>query len=257
MAAWKFVVLGFVFSMLGYVHLQSNAIDIQSYQRSLTDIYQLAEKENLAIHEWQVRMRDERKETIHNKEEFAQLVDSWTKQLHDWKKTDVSLHGNEWVAQFTYHNVALQTTESVQLFAYLSPGQDDYTYLMTYDVIGLMTSELEFNKMYDMLDERTRLLGLNSADVYVQIQAAHQPVVTKQISNIEYAEKWIKALGAKTVEALDEETFVSVSAYNPAWSPVLKTKENKMNVQVALRQEERLGGRTTVTIGTPIITTEY
>ncbi len=257
MVTWRVVVIGFVFSMLGYIHVQSTTIDVQSYQQPLTEFFQLAEKENLAIREWQVRMRDERKESLANKQAFIQRIDSWTEQLEDWNLTNVSLEGTEWKAHFTYHDPTLQTTESVQLFAYPSPYQGDYTYLMTYEVIGTKASVLGVNDMYNDLNVRVLQLGLEHADVYVQIQAAHQSEVEKETTNIEYAQKWIKALGAKTVESLNEGTFVSVSAYNPDWSPVVKTNEKEMNVQVALRQDERMGARTTVTIGTPIITTEY
>lgn len=256
MATWRLVVIGFVFSMLGYIHVQSTGIDIESFRQPLTELNQLAEKENLAIHEWQVRMRDEQKESI-TKQEFISLAHLWTKQLSGWEKTSVSFEGTEWKAHFTYHNPALQTTESVQLFAYPSPHQGRYTYLITYGVIGTEASTLGLKELYDELDVRAQQLELKNPNLYVQVQATQQSEVAAQTSNLEYAEKWITSLGAETVEALDEGTFVSVSAYNPEWSQVLETNGKKMNVQVALRQEERLGARTTVTIGTPIITTEY
>jgi hypothetical protein len=61
---------------------------------------------------------------------------------------------------------------------------------------------------------------------------------------------------AKPIESLNEETFVSLSAYTGQWNHSLATGNQQMNLQLALRQE-RLGTRTIVVVGTPIIIAEY
>jgi hypothetical protein len=71
------------------------------------------------------------------------------------------------------------------------------------------------------------------------------------------ANELVKSFSAFPVEELKEETFVSLSAYTEQWEQAIYTGQNqKMNLQVALRSEG-LGGQTAVTIGTPIITSEY
>jgi len=66
----------------------------------------------------------------------------------------------------------------------------------------------------------------------------------------------LKELDAKRIEALQDETVTSVSAYTKQWSSYITTNNHKMNVQVATHVDT-LSKLTRITIGTPIITAEY
>ncbi|MBO0960980.1 YwmB family TATA-box binding protein [Neobacillus sp. MM2021_6] len=68
--------------------------------------------------------------------------------------------------------------------------------------------------------------------------------------------KLLAGFNAKEVEALKEETFMSVSAISPMFSGSIDEQKNNMNLQIGVRSEG-LGGKTTVVVGTPIITIEY
>ena len=70
------------------------------------------------------------------------------------------------------------------------------------------------------------------------------------------AQQLLQSFSAVPVEKLQEKTFVSISAYTEQWKKesILTKHHHKMNLQVGLRT---VNGNTTVTIGTPIITTEY
>ena len=61
---------------------------------------------------------------------------------------------------------------------------------------------------------------------------------------------------AKEIEALKEENFMSVSASSPMFTGSIDHKLNNMNLQIGLRSEG-LGAKTTIVVGTPIITIEY
>jgi hypothetical protein len=69
------------------------------------------------------------------------------------------------------------------------------------------------------------------------------------------AQQLIQAFGGRVVEDFQEKTFVSLSAYTDQWKQSIQTKNHPMNLQVALRTTD--GSTARVTIGTPIITTEY
>ncbi|SDZ46063.1 TATA-box binding [Evansella caseinilytica] len=74
----------------------------------------------------------------------------------------------------------------------------------------------------------------------------------------EMSQSILNAFSAQAVEGLEEDFFVSQSALTPLWDRIIDTNGKKMNLQIALREiNNGLGGQTTVTIGTPIITTEY
>jgi len=66
----------------------------------------------------------------------------------------------------------------------------------------------------------------------------------------------LSVFDAKEVEALKEDTFMSVSATSPMFSDSIDTKKNNMNLQIGLRSEG-LGAETAIVVGTPIITIEY
>jgi len=68
--------------------------------------------------------------------------------------------------------------------------------------------------------------------------------------------KVMSSFNAKEVEALKEKTFMSVSAETPLFTGSLENEMNNMNLQIGLRSEG-LGSKTTIVVGTPIITIEY
>ncbi len=72
----------------------------------------------------------------------------------------------------------------------------------------------------------------------------------------ELADHLLSSFQAAEIEALKEETFMSVSASSPMFSGSLDHQKNSMNLQIGLRSEG-LGAGTTVVVGTPIITIEY
>lgn len=70
------------------------------------------------------------------------------------------------------------------------------------------------------------------------------------------ASRLMSSFNATEIEALKEETFMSVSASSPMFTGSIDNKENNMNLQIGIRSEG-LGGKTTIVVGTPIITIEY
>ncbi|MFT4415597.1 YwmB family TATA-box binding protein [Fredinandcohnia humi] len=71
------------------------------------------------------------------------------------------------------------------------------------------------------------------------------------------ADSFVSELGGKAVEQLNEKDFVSVSAYSKGIdSELLTSGNNKINLQIGLRTNTAIDV-IDLTIGTPIITTEY
>ncbi|MFY0544209.1 YwmB family TATA-box binding protein [Brevibacillus sp. H7] len=65
-----------------------------------------------------------------------------------------------------------------------------------------------------------------------------------------------RALQAKELERLQDESVVSISGYTRAWEPFIALNDQKMNLQVATHRDTQSDG-TWITVGTPIITAEY
>ncbi|MEH7250242.1 YwmB family TATA-box binding protein [Neobacillus niacini] len=64
---------------------------------------------------------------------------------------------------------------------------------------------------------------------------------------------FLEIFNAKEIEALKEDNFMSVSAESPMFSDSIA---QGMNLQIGIRSEG-LGAKTTIVVGTPIITIEY
>ncbi|MFB7138253.1 YwmB family TATA-box binding protein [Gottfriedia sp. NPDC056225] len=61
---------------------------------------------------------------------------------------------------------------------------------------------------------------------------------------------------ATKIEEIKEGAFVSVSAYTEQWNDALVANGKKINLQIAIR-ENNVDKSTTIILGTPIITVEY
>ncbi|GAE33645.1 YwmB family TATA-box binding protein [Halalkalibacter akibai] len=230
------------------------ANEVQSYQQPLNEFYQLVlNNEEMKLNEWRIRLREERlNSTLTNEDAFVSYVSEWKES--GWEQKALITDGTEWKAHFTYDRPD-GITESIQFFAYPTPNmKNGLSQLITYEVLGTNGSVVESNIVDELVEERSRDLELHDATTYVQIQVSDR----SNMNDIEKkATKWIQQLSAEPVEALKEDSFVSYSAYNPDWNSFIETNGQRMNIQVAIRENQRLGAGTTVTIGTPIITTEY
>ncbi|ARK32739.1 YwmB family TATA-box binding protein [Halalkalibacter krulwichiae] len=248
----RLVVFGFVFSIIGYVHVLSATLQ-PSYEQPMQEFHELVEaNEELSLKEWTVRLRQEQVDSsMKNKDDFIAFVSQLASD--DWEESFVSTEGSEWKAHYTYVQPN-GLIESLQFFAYPTPNNKALTYLVTYQVLGTNGSVIESNIVNELVELRTEQLSLQDATAYVQFQANDRSGSSDIKAN---AKKWIQQLGANEVEALIEEGFVSYSAFHSEWESHIETAGTKMNIQLAIRENERLGAGTTVTIGTPIITTEY
>lgn len=71
-----------------------------------------------------------------------------------------------------------------------------------------------------------------------------------------YMNGLLDAFDAEKIEALEEENFLSTSAYSSLFSGTI-SEDHDMNLQLGLRKPDGMGGNTTLVVGTPIITIEY
>jgi len=63
-------------------------------------------------------------------------------------------------------------------------------------------------------------------------------------------------ISAKKVEGIEDGNLISVSAYSPSIDDYISINGNKVNLNLAIRYNER-EDRTYIWIGTPVITSEY
>ncbi len=248
---WFVVVL-----LLGLVAVQfANSLGGHSNVQAANDLLELAEEKNWDIDEWQFLIRDEQG-IILDRGAFEQHVHIVSKELDGWELTAFDTSEQEWKAVLTHQVPDTDMQETISLFAYPQQGQNQLSH--TYTLQGSYAHTLSSKQLEPLLDKRIDFFSLNEATVYTQIKSSQNSISFENGKPLpDVANDLLQTLHAETVEALQEESFVSFSGYLKDWDQAITTNNQDMNLQLAIRQEEGLGSRTTVTIGTPIITTEY
>ncbi|WP_077623437.1 YwmB family TATA-box binding protein [Sediminibacillus massiliensis] len=76
-----------------------------------------------------------------------------------------------------------------------------------------------------------------------------------KISSVYFFEKITEKLNVQTLDEMQEKDFNVLSGYTEQWKEGIPGENLSTNIQLAARTG--LGGQTSITIGTPIILTEY
>lgn len=150
-------------------------------------------------------------------------------------------------------NVLDKAVESITYFAY--PQKSGYHTYLVYEIEGKHWNRHTWQTFSPTVDQRMNTLFgemSSKAEVFTSVKARQEKLASTQLA--EMAKSYSDAFNAEVVERVHEKTFVSLSAYTALWHNAIVTGDHKMNVQIALRNTET---STMVTLGTPIITTEY
>ncbi|MEH7223284.1 YwmB family TATA-box binding protein [Bacillus sp. JJ1566] len=208
----------------------------------LEEIKMLAEKNNVEISSWMALSRgklgqaNDVNDMKNQIEVFMSNHDSysWKKILEEenshyvWQGQKVNEHG---------------ITESIKLKAYKSG--EKYEIAITNEAKGTKLTAEQIKWTGESFEDSKTFYSISGV------------LASKERELVEVVAKMVKDAQAKNVEQLQEEKFVSVSAYSKAFESELMTAEReKINLQIGLRANVEKN-EIDVTIGTPIITTEY
>ncbi|RNA67799.1 YwmB family TATA-box binding protein [Alteribacter keqinensis] len=203
---------------------------------------------------WHIYARNNDPNTM-TKSTFEEFVQQNKGQLSmfDWAKITYE-NGNE-VWEGIRTDINQTVTERVTLTS-IRVADDEYQAYHTYNA-SMIPIKHDGNTEFSMLFDNVQSPEwLQQSEFFVRAEG-----VLPENSADDF-EKWgteiTQTFSANVVESLQEASFVSISAYAPFLGTPLEANGEPMNLQIALRKNEQgLGGETTVTIGTPIITAEY
>ncbi|WP_442596858.1 YwmB family TATA-box binding protein [Neobacillus sp. D3-1R] len=245
----RIITLLSIFGIVGFVFLQwGNRTIVASERNELLTIASVFEKEQVEVGEWAMHSR-EHLTSLKNKEEVEQLQTKIMKEYPNW---DWSIHqdNEKWKAIATH--AAHNYKETIQIMATLT-NEQIHTYII-YEVKGTkwnkQTKDFFDKKWKSRTSNIFRGNPTNFSCMKADISDKMESSLTKTVNN------WLTAFDAKEIESLQESSFVSISASSPLFAGVIQTKDEKMNVQLAIRSNG-LGSNTTLVVGTPIITIEY
>ncbi|MYL62341.1 hypothetical protein GLW07_03115 [Bacillus hwajinpoensis] len=146
----------------------------------------------------------------------------------------------------------LGTKETLTLVSY--PEENRISSYLIYNMEIKGFHQEEWRTTYERFKAQKSQLVTQEAQVFSCFVGEKNDTMDIVLYN--EADKLLGAFSASKVEEINEETFVSLSAYHEEWEADLVTNNQRMNIQIALRNTG-IGGGITATIGTPIITTEY
>ena len=128
-----------------------------------------------------------------------------------------------------------------------------YSYIV-YDIKGDRWEQALTDSFYKSLNSTIDDIFLENPTIFTCIKGEYNDKMEGVLYNqVDYL---LEEFNAVRIESVKEETFVLVSAYTENWKNDIPTLTEKMNIQIALRKSG-LDKKTTVVVGTPIITSEY
>ncbi|WP_175637779.1 YwmB family TATA-box binding protein [Metabacillus schmidteae] len=224
--------------------LVANHIGAAENQSKLSTIAEKMENKDLEISKWSLYS----KKFVENKsiKELKQMTKQYRQYTWTFEQED-----DVFKAIGVYENTEKNITEKLQFLATLTNDQEQ-SYII-YEVIGTGTNR-NWNEVDEFFAQRSFDIFHENPTIYACIEGIVGDKM-EEVLNLTMDEL-LTEFSAKPIEELTEQDFLSVSAKTSLWEDFIPTKEDSMNIQIALRSDG-MGAKTTVVIGTPIITSEY
>lgn len=227
-----------------------NNITIARTKSDLITINEILQKqENVMINEWSLHAR-ERLENVTSIED-AKAYQSELKRVFpngDWVETK---NHQSWQAKMVLKSSG-QIEESIILTTSLTT--DNVQSYIMYEVRGKKLANKEMKRLDMEINKKISDIFRGKPTIFSCIKGEFSD---KMNETLPYkVNHLLDAFQAKKVEALEEDDFISTSAYTPLFEERIDNSEKEMNVQIGLRTQD-MGGKTTFVVGTPIITIEY
>lgn len=234
-------------------HGSSQVIDATATEQ-LQEMIEVMEKHEIEVKEWTIYAR-ESSSSFTNQQKYEAKIEDLKKKNPSFTWAQTSENGvYKTVGTNDNRDNTKDKTEKEQIIYVAYPHKDQLKTYLIYVIHGqtwnherwLRQSALFLSKISTMFDKNPQIFSCANG----QSGGKMEGVLYNQALNI------LKDFSANPIESLQEEAFVSISAYTENWKNSIPEKNKEMNIQIALRKSG-LGGATTVVIGTPIITSEY
>lgn len=220
-------------------------------EQDLAKIASIMEAEDILLQDWTFYAREFRA-GLTSETDVKEYAAQFKRKFPDWTWTERT-SGETWEAT-AVSPTSNHHSEKLQIMA--THTKKPFDAYIVYSVSGTQWNKAS-EQFFKTAQFKNRLNDIFRAKPTVF--ACMKGIVNDKIeTSLETrAGNLLAGFGAKEIEALKEEAFVSVSAESPMFSDSIDTTEkNNLNLQIGIRSEG-LGAKTTIVVGTPIITIEY
>ncbi|WP_158077167.1 YwmB family TATA-box binding protein [Caenibacillus caldisaponilyticus] len=235
------------FILLFFCGIAHSQADAPSPLEKLPELVRVLSDQGAATQSWQLYGR-----TIWHDDtssEFYLRAHQLQKTFRSFQWQGIRSDGGELRLSGSKKLAAIRASETIILFSY--PKKNGYETYLIYLVKGRSWDTNKWNTQSSSIRHTIRALFQQKGNFFACVSGnfdGKMNNVSKKMNAI------LSVFHARIVEKVEEKTFKSVSAYTDHWQDFITSNGRKINVQIGLRT---VGQSTTVTVGTPIITTEY
>jgi hypothetical protein len=233
--------------MVGIIAVLGSRLTAASGEPDLVKIADAFQTEDILLEEWSFYAREHLVDLTTEKE-VQEYVKELQQKFPDWDWS-TSKTSDKWevtaVSPASKHH-----TEMLQIMA--THTKQPVNAYIVYRVSGNeWNKEMESFFTKDQVKNRLSDIFRGNPTVFSGMKGSISDKMDKAVPTI--TSELMEIFDAKEIEALKEDNFMSVSANSPMFSDSIA---RDMNLQIGIRSEG-LGAKTTIVVGTPIITIEY
>jgi hypothetical protein len=239
----KIVIIGIIsFILLQFGNGSTNAQNTND----LITLASVIQGEEIEVNEWSIHAR----EKITSDKDIENVVIALKKQFPEWKWTHTS-------DQQHWATTAISTEPSLfkeKITIVSTPTKQLNQAYIIYEVQGKTWTDQTERFLKQEMTKRISDIFRGNPTIFSCITAELDGKMESTLSSS--INGMLKAFKADEIESIRENSFISVSATSPLFAESLETHHDNMNLQLAVRTQG-LGSKTTLVVGTPIITIEY
>lgn len=204
--------------------------------------------ENININEWSLHAREKYDAT--QLEDVKEHVQKLQAQFPQWT-WEISSYVDKWQATASIEsNQGIQ--ENIQILSTLKL-KNPQTYII-YEAQGLnFTNKTEQFIKEELTGKISDIFRGNATIFSCLIGEFNDKMNTSLPFTVN---RLLDSFQATEIEKINEPDFIATSAYSPLFNEGIVSNQDDMNLQLGVRTNG-LGAKTTIVVGTPIITIEY
>lgn len=228
---------------LGLILVTSQIHALSENNRLIEELKQLEtiiQSTDLEVTHWQLQLR----ETI-NSNDLNQKV----KQINQsFPNTTVQIEETNHAKKFTWDGQKSSNFhESIMVVEGKSTSSTEIIYVLEVNEKTTVDEFIQKSQIYHLANT----VFTNEVKKFT----CTKTVVDDMIDSVYFFEKIKEILQVQELHTMNEKGFTVFSGYTQQWDTSIPSIDNQMNIQMAARQVA--GNKTIITIGTPILTTEY
>ncbi|PGT83887.1 hypothetical protein COD11_11880 [Bacillus sp. AFS040349] len=237
--------IGLILSCLITIIFYSiHSVEGSNREYKLEEMIEIAEKNQISITSWQGYLKADLG-TANSDKEVNKIVRNTKAKfpfIHEWITHEPENHHVTVEAKIDKQ----VTSQLYKIQIYITESNEGFQMFLT---LQFKDKSLDGEELHQLLDN----MNLKMDKEYYTINGylEGKPDLEKITTNL------MDGFGADYIEGVKEEGFQSISGFTSKWEESIPAKNNKkVNLQMGLRYSPDQE-RTNVTIGTPIIITEY